>query len=301
MVVRFASPALRATLLPRIAKGEVYLASVTSERESGGELLTSASALDRAGGQLVIDRDAPVVTGGDWADGFLITMRAAPDAPPSQISLVYADRSQLEIESRGEWNPLGMRATESVGLHLRGRVPGEQLVGTPGRFRQVAVDSLIPVGHIGWSAAWLGTARGALSRLVAALRSDRRPSTIDTSSDLFAERLARARTDVEAVSAYLARVVDEVEDLRSRRESLDAPHVQIHLNTLKILASEQSFAAVDRVVQIAGLGLGYSKTSPLALERAFRDLRSAALNYSNDRLLRANGILQLIDREVRLL
>jgi acyl-CoA dehydrogenase len=43
------------------------------------------------------------------------------------------------------------------------------------------------------------------------------------------------------------------------------------------------------------------KDSPLRLERAFRDLRSAALNYANDRLLRANGILQLTDREVQLI
>jgi diaminopimelate decarboxylase/alkylation response protein AidB-like acyl-CoA dehydrogenase len=300
-LVRFASPSLRMALLPRIASGEVYLASVTSERDTGGELLTSAEALTQPGELLVIDRDAPVVTGGGYADGFLVTMRAAPDAPPNQISLVYADRSQLKIEVRGDWNPLGMRATESVGLHLCGSVPSEQLVGAAGRFREVAVDSFIPVGHIGWSAAWLGAARHALARLVGDLRSGRGSSSMDTSSDLFAERLARARADLEAVSAYLSQVTEEVEGLRHRNESPDSPPVQIHLNTLKILASELSFAAVDRMVRIAGLKLGYQRNSPLALERAFRDLRSAALNYSNDRLLRANGTLQLVDREVRLI
>jgi acyl-CoA dehydrogenase len=34
------------------------------------------------------------------------------------------------------------------------------------------------------------------------------------------------------------------------------------------------------------------------LERAFRDLRSASLNYGNDRLRRASGALALMDSEV---
>jgi acyl-CoA dehydrogenase len=299
-VVRFAAPALRANILSRVANGEVYLASVTSERESGGHLMTSAAALVEDGDSLVIDRDAPVVTGGAHADGFLITMRADTAAPPSSISLVYADRTQLEIEARGGWDPLGMRATDSGPQHLLGRVAADQIVGRPGHFREVAVDSLIPVGHIGWSAVWLGTARQALAQLVGQLRGGGRTGA-DLKSDLFAERLARVRIELETVSAYLRRVVDEIEDLRVRGESVESGHVQIHLNTLKVLAAESSFAAVDRTMQIAGLKLGYMKDSPLALERAFRDLRSAALNYANDRLLRANGLLQLTDREVRLI
>jgi acyl-CoA dehydrogenase len=300
-VVRFGSPALRARLLPRIAAGKIYLASITSERETGGHLLTSAAPLVEEGDQLLIDRDAPVVTGGGYADGFVITMRAGVDAPPHRVSLVYADRDQLEIATRGEWDPLGMRATESTGMHLRGLIGTEQLIGRPGHFRDVALESFSPVGHIGWSAVWLGTARHALEQLVRHLRSKAGKSSADMTSDLFAERLARARGNLEAVSAYLTRTIDEVEGIRATNGSIESPPVQIHLNTLKIMASELSFDAVDRVVQLAGLRLGYLKDSPLTLERAFRDLRSGALNYANDRLLRANGLLQLTDRDVRLI
>jgi diaminopimelate decarboxylase/alkylation response protein AidB-like acyl-CoA dehydrogenase len=299
-IVRYASRELRSALLPRIAAGSVYLASVTTEREKGGHLLTSAAPLVPQGDGFLVDREAPVVTGGAYADGFLVTMRAAPDAPPSDVTLVYAHRDELDIETCGAWNPLGMRGTESSAVRLTGTVPAHQLVGRPGEFRQVAVDCFMPVGHIGWSAAWLGVARQALARLVEHLRSGARRSSADVSSDLFAERLARARLDVEVVAAYLTRVVDEVEDRRAQGLSVDESHIQIHLNTLKILAAERTFSAVDRCLQVAGLGLGYLKDSPLALERAFRDLRSAALNYSNDRLLRANGVLQLTDRTVRL-
>ena len=57
------SPGLRARLLPRIAGGEVYIASVTSEKGKGGHLLTAQAPLRRCGGMLEIDREAPIVTG----------------------------------------------------------------------------------------------------------------------------------------------------------------------------------------------------------------------------------------------
>ena len=77
------------------------------------------SPLEPSGDQLVFERFAPVVTGGRDADGYLITMRASPDARESEVSLVYADRSEVETVTVGEWNALGMRATDSVVAALR--------------------------------------------------------------------------------------------------------------------------------------------------------------------------------------
>ena len=136
--------------------------------------------------------------------------------------------------------------------------------------------------------------------MVALVRSSRRPSTIDIRSELVNERLARIRRDLELVSAYLHRVRDEVTRLRVAGISLEETSVQIHLNTLKVTAAELTFQAVDRMVQLAGLRIGYNRQSPLPLERCLRDLRSASLNYANDRLLVVSGALTLMDRAVRL-
>ncbi|MGB3441076.1 MAG: acyl-CoA dehydrogenase family protein [Actinophytocola sp.] len=299
-LVRFATPWLRDNVLPRIARGEVYLASVTTEPGKGGNLLTGVAPLLADDAGLRLDRDAPVVTGGSHAHGFLITMRASAVATPNQISLVYADRDQLELAIAGDWNTLGMRGTESVGLKIAGTVPAHQIVGDPGGFRTIAVESMAPVGHLGWAACWLGTARGALAELVGWLRSDKRSRSIDVRSELVSERLARIRMDLELVSAYLHRVTGEIGTIREQGGELSATEVQIHLNTLKVTAAELTFRAVDRMVQLAGLTMGYRRDSPLPLERHFRDLRSASLNYSNDRLLVSSGALTLMDRGVRL-
>ncbi|MFD4543088.1 acyl-CoA dehydrogenase family protein [Streptomyces bauhiniae] len=304
VLVRHAHSGLLDRLLPAVARGELYLASVTTGPVTGGHLLTAAEPLRRRpddtseDGGLWLERTAPVVTGGSRADGFLVTMRAAQDAGRHSVSLVYADRSALTVESTGGWNTLGMRGTDSGPLRLRGGVPADQVVGAPGGFRRVATDSMIPLAHLGWSACWLGAARGALRGLLGWLRGS---SAHDTTSPLVRERIARVRLELELVSAYLERMRERVDEVRAVGGSLDTPALQIQLNTLKLAASELSFSAVDRMVQLAGLSAGYGAESPLRLERVFRDLRSAALNYANDRLLTANGSLALLDRKVGLL
>ena len=57
---------------------------------------------------------------------------------------------------------------------------------------------------------------------------------------------------------------------------------------------------MHQLVQLAGLRYGFLKRSAVALERTFRDLRSASLMYSNDKLYVMNGKLSLLDLDVRL-
>lgn len=298
-IMRFAQPELRESLLPRIAAGDMYLASVTTEKGKGGHLLTAIDPLNQDDDSLKIDRDAPVVTGGLHADGFLITMRSEPTALETQLTLVFADRSQLSVTRSGEWNPMGMRATESPGLHLEGTVPQNQVLGAAGKFREIALESFAPFAHIAWAACWIGAARSAFATVVP-LCTASRSSSLGIKSDLVASRLGRIRMELEVAHAYLHSVTEEVVELRQRGETPAAPAVQIHLNTLKVVASESSFRVVDELVQLAGLDIGYMKGKSVPLERVFRDLRSASLNYHNDRLSTSNGHLCLLDRSTRL-
>jgi acyl-CoA dehydrogenase len=299
-IVRFGTPKLRSEILPEIAAGQVYLASVTTEPGKGGHLLTGGAALGADPTAMTVDRVAPIVTGGGYADAFLITMRESPDAPEHRVTLVCARRNRLEIQTHGTWNPLGMRGTHSVSARLIGTVAPEHVIGPPGEFRTVAIESMIPAGHLGWAACWLGAAHSALAEVLRLLRSADRPRGFDSRSDLASERLARARIDVELVDAYLGRITDEVLAHRRSGSSLGDPATQIHLNNLKVVASELTFRAVDRLIQIVGLSNGYSRDAAVPLERHFRDLRSASLNYSNDRLLAVTGALSLLDQAAQM-
>ncbi|MEU9256504.1 acyl-CoA dehydrogenase family protein [Streptomyces sp. NPDC048270] len=295
-LVRHAHEPLRSALLPRLAAGEVYLASVTTEEGKGGRLLTAEAGLAEQHGSLEIDRFAPVVTGGAHADGFLVTMRSPGATAGHQVSLVYADREQLHITGDGDWQPLGMRASHSVPLRLTGRVPGHQVVGEHGEFSRIAGGIFAPYAHLGWSAAWLGTAAGALSRVLRLLRGPDGRGRFDIGSELLLTRLSRARQRLDTVHALLRHTLAMVEE----GAELHTPSGQLLLNSLKITAAEQCHDAVDDLVTAVGLRHGYLKDSPTRLEQALRDLRSAALNYSNDRLHLADGRLALRDTGVRL-
>lgn len=295
-IVAHGSPGLRERLLPRIARGEVYIASVTSEKRKGGHLLTARAPLRRDGGTLRIDREAPIVTGGQDADGFLITMRDSPSAPDHAVSLVYADRADLSTTTSGSWNPMGMRGTHSIAMQITGQVDEDSLVGAPGGFRTVAVSIFAPVGHLGWAACWLGAAQAATRGVLQLLRSPAGRAQFDLRSDLLRTRLARIRLDLDTMAALLAQCLRDIECA----PDLEAPPVQLRINGLKILAAERSYAVIDSLIEMTGLRHGYLRDAPLGLERALRDLRSASLNYANDRLVLANGALALIDRGVSL-
>jgi alkylation response protein AidB-like acyl-CoA dehydrogenase len=299
-IIDHAPQALLDKVLPRIAYGEMFVASVTSEREKGGHLLTAFAPLLFDEDDVVLRRDAPVVTGGAYGDSYLITMRASEDSPPSDVVLVFADRSQLDIEARSGWSPLGMRGTDSAGMSLQGRFPKDQMIDPPGGFEHVAVTTMIPVGHIAWASAWLGAAQGCYMQMIELFRDPKARKGFNLQSDLFASRLARIRLQLDSVSAYLQQTVQEYEQFCYNRDNgtpeQPSPRFNIHINNLKIFASETLFAAIDQLLQLSGLRYGYLKNNQVCIERTFRDLRAASLMYANDRLLIANGKLALLDR-----
>ncbi len=299
-LAEYATPGLRGRLLPRIARGEVYVASVTSEAGKGGHLTSASAALGREADGLLIHREAPIVTGGAQADGFLVTMRDSADASSNAVTLVYADREQLRTTQRDGWNPMGMRATHSVAMTLHGTVPADQRVGEAGGFADVSGAVFAPAAHIGWSASWLGAVCGVLSDALTMLRDPAGRRGFDLRSELVLDRIARIRLDVDAVDAFLGQVVREVEGIRRSGGDIGAAPVQLRLNGLKVFASETLMEAADRLMDLLGLRHGYMRGSAIPVERLFRDLKSARLNYSNDRLTTANGTLTLLDPEVRL-
>jgi acyl-CoA dehydrogenase len=273
---------------------------VTTEPGKGGRLLAANAGLSEDGELLSLERQAPVVTGGAHAGGFLITMRDTAEAAATQVTLLYADRSELTVEPIGCWDSMGMRGTESHGYRLAGVLGADSVIGERGGFRRIAVETLIPVSHLGWSACWLGAAHGATAEVVSAIRSERRPSGVDPGSPLHLERLGRIRMELELAGAYLGQVTGEVLLRRSAGLSLDDPATQIHLNTVKVATAELAFSVVDRLMKLVGLSTGYLRTSSVPIERYFRDLRSATLNNADDRLVVSTGSLSLLDRAVTL-
>jgi acyl-CoA dehydrogenase len=300
---RHAPPRFHEEILPAIAAGEVYIASVTTEAGKGAHLTSAFAPLTDLGERYGFVRDAPVVTGGGHADAFLVTMRRSPDASHDDVVLAYLTRDQLDIEQRGAWATMGVRGTQSAGMRLTGELPQWQLIDPPAGFAHVAAVTMIPVGHVAWASSWLGAAEGALREVVAAMKDPKQRKRLRrVDDDLTAERMARVRIAVDSAEAFLRCYAQDYDRVLAAEgptsTTLKSAAFHIRTNNLKVLASEASFAAVDGLMTLTGLAGGYTSGDRLPVERSFRDLRSAALMYSNDRLLVASGKLALFDSRV---
>lgn len=280
-----------------VDKGSL-VASVTSEIGKGGHLLTAKAPLLMEGSSLRVRRSAPIVSYGEEADLYLITMRSGEDKPDTDVSLVLLNGDDGEIAVEGNWDSMGVRGTQSVPMSFDATVSSRQLVGGLGKFREMAVQTMIPVGHLGWTAAWFGAAKGAYQRFVRQLRSMGARGETDLQSDLFAARLSRVRMHLDMLEALLNEVTRRLDGLRKAEAPLEAYEdytLNIVVNSLKVAGSELAFSVANGLVELGGLSKGYLRGNSLGLERTFRDLRSAALMYSNDRLLVANGKLIVVE------
>jgi alkylation response protein AidB-like acyl-CoA dehydrogenase len=279
--------------LREIAARGVLLASVTSEYGKGGDVLRAEAPLHREGLRLRVRRRAPTVSYGAQAGFFLVTMRAGEDRPPTDVSLVLVRPEDGSVAVTGRWEAMGLRGTASAPMAFDVAVEPHRVVGRS--FREVALKTLVPAAHAGWAAAWFGAAKGALARFVRAQRERR---TRDLNADLFLTRLAELRLQLDLLDSLLVRVARRLDALRAQ----DAPMASyedlghnILVNNLKVAGSRLAFAVADGLIELGGLGYGYLRSDPSGIERVFRDLRSAALMYHNDRLLQANGRLILVE------
>ena len=283
-------------LLEEFAREGMVVGSVTSEFGKGGDLLTALAPLVAEDGGYRVRRAAPIVTAGGEAGVYLVTMRAGKDVPTSDVRLVCVRPEDGAVTVEGGWDAMGMRGTTSVPMKLDVRVAAERVLATP--FRAIAVQSMIPVGHVGWVASWFGAARGAVRRAVRALRRRAAKGGRPLNSELLLDRLAGVRVSLDLIESLLGRVAAELDGLRAAGAPFAAYQdirLNILINNLKVAGSTLAFSVADRLVELMGLNDGYLRGGELGLERTFRDLRSAALMFSNDRLLAANGKLMLVE------
>ncbi|OPH47997.1 hypothetical protein BC351_39095 [Paenibacillus ferrarius] len=297
----FASEPLKQRILNRIVNGEMYIVSVTSEYKKEANLFTSSAPIHRLNGEVLIERKAPTATGAAHGDAFLITMQEENEQSTSNVVLVFAEGKQVDRSTFNSWNAMGVKGTQSSGVSLSGAVPSDQLLGPEDGFEQIAMCSMIPLGHILWAACWLGAARSALHKMIHIFRNPKTRQDFNIQSDLFLERLAQVRLKMDMVEAYLSQFVIDYEQRRNRYgvkvDGFSAPSFKIALNNLKLIASRYLYEAVDELVQISGLKYGYANNEMVPLERTLRDLRSASLMVNNDRMLIANGKLSLFDKQ----
>jgi acyl-CoA dehydrogenase len=282
------------TYLRALVAEQRLIASVTSEVGTGGDMSRSVAALTPAGeGRLSFEKQAPTVSYGGYADDLLTTLRAHPDAAPGEQVAVLHRADATVLTPSGTWDPLGMRGTCSPGFTVKAEVGAEQALPAP--FSAIAPETMVPVSHILWSHVWLGIATDAFDRARAFVRAAARRAPGEPVPA--AVKLSHVMTQLSMLRGEVYRALDEYVAAADDRERLSTMAFALHVNNLKLAASEQVPRVCQGAMGVCGI-VGFKNDTPFSIGRHLRDAMSASLMVANDRLHQTNAGLLLIAKEV---
>ena len=275
-----AGSAYHESLMRRVASGQMLLASSTTEGQNGGNVRFSSAAVERAGSEISLVRNATVISYGAQADGIVTIARRANDAAGSDQVLLAITKEDYTLERSVEWETLGMRGTCSAGFELKFKGSSEQIF--PESYDKVHAQTMTPVAHLCWSSAWAGIAAAAVERAQAFIRKAARgagghmpPGAMHYNAARMT--LAKLRAIITAnLDIYAAHEHDE--------RALSSLDFQSSINLLKVEASELAVETVMSAMRACGLA-GYRNDGDFSVGRLLRDVLSSPIMINNDRIL----------------
>jgi acyl-CoA dehydrogenase len=267
-------------LLRRIANEQLLLASSTTEGQGGGDVRNSSAAIERDGSRITLERQATVISYGQAADGVVTIARRAPDAASSDQVLVTFLKQDYTLAPLVGWDAFGMRGTCSEGFKFTASGASEQIL--PVSYDKIHAQTMMPVAHLLWSAAWAGIATAAAERARGFVRkaAQRAGGTLPPA----AAHLTRANASLRTLRSLIATALQRFEAASDDRAKLEAIDFQTGMNLLKVNASELAVATVTSAMQTCGLS-GYRNDSEFSIGRHLRDILSSPIMISNDRIM----------------
>lgn len=267
-------------LLRRIAADQLLFASSTTEGQSGGNLRSSVSPVERDGSRIRLERAATVISYGAQADGIITTARRSEEAAANDQVLVTFLRSDYSLTPTVSWDTLGMRGTCSSGFALEATGLADQILPEP--YESIHAQTVVPVHHLAWASVWAGIAAAAVERARACVRQALRQG--GGAMPPAASQLTLARSSLMRLRALIAASLRDYEERVEDTRALRALEFQVTVNLTKVDASELALACVLAAARACGLA-GYRNDSEFSIGRLLRDVFSAPVMINNDRIL----------------
>jgi acyl-CoA dehydrogenase len=281
--------------LREIFEKQYLLASITSEVGTSGDTRSSICAVERSGGRFILNKDATTGSYCLSADAILVTARRAADSPANDQVLVLVRKEDYKLVQTTDWDTLGMRGTTSPGFRLTSSGDEAQII--PGPYADSSAQTMVPYSHVLWSALWWGIASDAAARASAYVRAEARknPGSVPATALRLAEVSSASQTMRHGWQA-IADEFDALPDSAAGREELLSIGWALKFNNLKVAASTAGPQIVHQALQIVGI-LGYKNNSPYTVGRHYRDLLSASLMISNERIKSKSAAMLLVYKD----
>ena len=275
-----------------LVEHQYVLASITSEVGTSGDTRSSICAIEHKDGKFTLNKDATTGSYCQHADGILVTCRRTAESPASDQILVLVRKGDYKLEQTTTWDTLGMRGTCSPGFKLQSWGVDEQVI--PGSYADSSAETMVPYSHILWSSLWWGIASDAIGRAASFVRADARkkPGTVPPT----AIRLAEASVELQAMRHNWQSLADEFDEYDTQpngREELLTIGWGLKMNNLKIGCSNAAPQIIHKALQIVGI-MGYKNDSPMSIGRHYRDVLSASLMVTNERIASKSASMLLV-------
>ncbi len=275
-----AGSAWHETLMRRVAAGQMLLASSTTEGQNGGNIRFSTAAVEHAGTEISLVRNATVISYGAQADGIVTIARRANDAAGSDQVLLAITRDNYTLEPSLAWETLGMRGTCSAGFELKFKGTAEQIF--PEAYDKIHAQTMTPVAHLSWSSAWAGIAAASVERAQLFIRKAARGAGGQMPPG--AAHFTAAKMSLAKLRAMITTNLDTYLTHEHDERALSSLDFQSQINLLKVEASELAVATVMSAMRACGLS-GYRNDGDFSVGRHLRDVLSAPIMINNDRIL----------------
>ncbi|MGY8661336.1 acyl-CoA dehydrogenase family protein [Bradyrhizobium sp. UFLA05-109] len=277
------------SLMRRVAAEQLLLASSTTEGQNGGNIRFSSAAVERAGGEISLVRDATVISYGAEADGIITVARRSDSAAGSDQVLLAITRDDYTLEPTLAWETLGMRGTCSAGFKLNFRGTADQIF--PVAYEKIHAQTMTPVAHLCWSSVWAGIAAAAVDRAQLFIRKAARGAGGNMPPG--AAHFTTAKMTLTKLRAIISANRQFYQAREGDERALSSVDFQSSINLLKVEASELAVAAVMHAMRACGLS-GYRNDTDVSIGRHLRDVLSAPIMINNDRILASMGTATLM-------
>jgi alkylation response protein AidB-like acyl-CoA dehydrogenase len=259
---------VRDRVLQAAAEGSMYGVAIT-EPEAGSRLSAMRTTYEPEDSGFRIRGFKSVTSGAGYLDAYLVAARGSdPGGDPAVSYFLVPAGDGLRVEET--WDPLGMRATISNGLHLDVHVSSDALVG--------GVEGLVlPLAYTmpqwlvaSYAAVYVGVAQGVLAEAVRYLGDRVVAGSQGGLTELPSVRARLGRADASIEGARLA-----VEEAARLVDSAPGePSTNRAIFRAKLLAGDAAMRVASSLTEACGLG---ALQRGQALERMFRDARMGAL------------------------
>jgi acyl-CoA dehydrogenase len=275
-----AGSAYHEDLMRRVASEQMLLASSTTEGQNGGNIRFSSAAVEHAGSEISLVRNATVISYGAQADGIVTIARRDNDAAGSDQVLLAITKDDYTLERSVEWETLGMRGTCSAGFELKFKGSSKQIF--PEGYDKIHAQTMTPVAHLCWSSAWAGIAAASVARAQAFIRKAARGAGGQMPPG--AAHFNAARMKLAKLRAIITANLDNYAAHEHDERALSSIDFQSSINLLKVEASELAVETVMSAMRACGLA-GYRNDGDFSVGRLLRDVLSSPIMINNDRIL----------------